>query len=146
MNLQKRFALTLALVTLLALTAAGASAEPITKATFNLPVPAYWNNTLLQPGDYTLSLDRPYTGVSLVYLRGEGTSAVFFVPAGSNESSGHSHLKLEDVAGTYVIREFDEGPLGRSYKFGVPKALRDLTLRGAAKQPATIPVLAAAGQ
>lgn len=145
MNLHKRFALTLALVTLLGLTAAGASAETITKATFTLPVQAYWNNTLLQPGDYTLSLDRANSGVELIYLRGEGITAMFFTPAGSAESSGHSSLKVDDVNGTYVIREFDEGPLGRSYRFGMSKAIRNLTLCGAATQSVTVPVSVAAG-
>ena len=143
MNLQKRFALTLTLVTLLGLAAVGASAATITKATFTLPVAAYWNNTLLQPGAYTLSLDRSTTGVELIYLRGENISATFFTPAGAGESSGHSRLRVDDVDGTYVIREFDEGPLGKSYRFGMPKALRELTLRGAATQPVTVPVSAA---
>ncbi len=145
MNLHKRFALSLALIALLGLAAAGASAQTITKATFTLPAPAYWNDTLLQPGAYTLSLDRAITGVELVYLRGEGITATFFTPAGSEESSGHSCLRVDDVNGTYVIREFDEGPLGRSYRFGVPKAVRNLTLRGAARHPVTVPVSAAAG-
>jgi hypothetical protein len=144
-NLHKRFALSLALVALLGLAAAAASAQTITKATFTLPAPAYWNNTLLQAGDYTLSLDRTNSGVEVVYLRGEGIAAAFFTPAGSEESSGHSCLRVDDVNGTYVIREFDEGPLGRSYRFGVPKAVRNLTLRGAARQPVTVPVSAAAG-
>ena len=145
MNLQKRLALSLALVTLLGLTAAGASAQTVTKVAFTLPAPAYWNSTLLQPGDYSLSLDRSIAGLELVYLRGEGVTAVFFTPAGSNESSGHSCLRLADVNGTYVIREFDEGPLGRSYRFGVPKAVRNLTLQGGARQPVTVPVSVAAG-
>jgi hypothetical protein len=139
-NLHKRFALTLALVALLGMTAVGASAATITKATFTLPVAAYWNNTLLQPGAYTLSLDRSIMGVELIYLRGEDISATFFTPAGSGQSSGHSCLRVDNVNGTYVIREFDEGPLGRSYRFGMPKAIRELTLRGAATQPITVPV------
>jgi len=144
-NLHKRFALTLALVTLLGLTAAGASAETTIKGTFTLPAQAYWNSTLLQPGDYTVSLDRSISGVELVNLRGEGIAATFITPAGSEESSGRSCLKLDDVNGTYVIRELDAGPLGRSYRFGVSKQVRNLTLRGDAMQPATIPISAAAG-
>jgi hypothetical protein len=130
---------------LLALTAAGANAQTMIKATFSLPTAAYWNNNLLQPGDYSLSLDRANTGVEIVSLRGEGFSAVFFTPAGSDDSSGHSCLKLEDVNGTYVIRQFDEGPIGRSYRFDVPKVVRNQTLRGAAAPPVTVAVSAAAG-
>jgi len=144
-NLHKRFALTLALVTLLGLTAAGASAATITKATFTLPAQAYWNSILLQPGEYTLSLDHSVSGIELVYLRGDSTNAMFMAPAGAEQSSGHSCLRLYDVNGTYVVREFDEGPLGRSYRFGVSKSVRNLTLRGSATQPVTVPVSTAAG-
>lgn len=145
MNLHKRFALTLALVTLLGLTAAGASAETITKGTFTLPAQAYWNDVLLQPGEYTLSLDRGISGVELASIRGEGVAAMLVVPAGSDEISGHSCLKVDNLNGTYVIREFDAGMIGKSYRFAVSKAVRNLTLRGAATQPVTVPVSAAAG-
>lgn len=145
MNLHKPFALSLALVTLLGLTAAGASAETITKATFSLPAQAYWVDTLLQPGEYTLSVERSVSGVSMIFLRGEDLAAIIMAPAGSDETSGHSYLKLDDVNGTYVVRELDAGSIGRAYKFGVTKAVRNLTLRGAARQPVTIPVSTVAG-
>jgi hypothetical protein len=144
MNLRKRFALSLALVAVLGLTAVAASAETVTKGTFTLPAQAYWNDTLLQPGEYTISLDRSVSGVEVVYLRGEGLVATFVVPAGATETAGRSCLKVDDVNGTYVIREFDEASIGRAYRFGVSKTVRNLTLRGAA-EPVTIPVSAAAG-
>jgi len=143
-NLHRRFALSLALVTLLGLTAAGAGAETITKATFTLPLQAYWNDTLLQPGDYSLSLERGISGVNLIFLRGEGTKAVFVTPAGAGDGSAHSCLKLDELNGTYVVRELDAGPIGRSYRFGINKAVRNLTQRSDARQ-VTVPVSAAAG-
>ncbi|MGA2575362.1 MAG: hypothetical protein ABSH24_04980 [Bryobacteraceae bacterium] len=146
MNLHKRFAaFTLALVTLLALTAVGASAQSMAKATFTLPAQAYWNSTLLQPGEYTLSLERDLSGLELVSIRGEGVAAIFVAPAGSGETSGHSCLKIDDINGTYVVRELDAGAIGRSFRFGVSKAVRSLTLRGDATQPVTVPISAAAG-
>ncbi len=145
MNLQKRFALTLALVTLAALTAAGASAQTITQATFTLPTQTYWNDVLLQPGEYTLTLDRSLAGIQLVHVRGEGATATFLTPAGSEESYGHSCFKVDEVNGSYIIREFDSGLLGRSYRFAVSKAARNHLLSGAAAQPATVPVSTAAG-
>jgi hypothetical protein len=140
MNLHKRFALTMACVTLLGLTAAAASAETITKATFTLPAQAYWNDVLLQPGDYTLSLERNLSGIELVSIRGEGVAARFVVPAGSADGSGHSYLMVDEVNGTNVIRELNAASIGRSYRFGVSKTVRNLTLRGDAAQPASIPV------
>jgi hypothetical protein len=139
-NLQKRSALTLALVALLGLTAAGASAQTITKGTFTLPAQAYWNDILLQPGEYTLSLDRGISGAELVSIRGEGFAAMLLAPAGTDESSGHSCLRLDAVNGTYVIRELDAGRLAGSFKFGVSKKASNRTLRGSATQPVTVPV------
>jgi hypothetical protein len=144
-NLHRRFALSLALVTLIGLTAAGASAQTITKATFTLPLQAYWNSTLLQPGDYSLSLERGISGVNLIFLRGgEGTKAIFVTPAGTGEVSGRSCLKIDDLNGTYVVRELDAGPVGKSYRFGIDKAVRNLTQRSDARQ-VTVPVATAAG-
>ena len=137
MNLHKRFAFTLALVAVLGLTAAAASAATVTKATFTLPAQAYWDTTLLPPGDYTLSIERSNSGVDVINLRGEGIAAMFMTPAGSAASSERPCLKVDDLNGTYVVRELDAG---RSYKFGLSKTVRSLSLRGAAPQPATIPV------
>ena len=143
MNLQKRLAFTLAAAALFGLTAVAASAATITKGTFTLPAQAYWNDNLLQPGEYSLSLDRSATGAELVTVRGEGMAAVILVQVASQASSGHSCLKADEVDGTYVIRELDAGTSTGSYQFGVSKAARNLTLRGAAGRPVTVAVAAA---
>jgi hypothetical protein len=144
MNLRKRLALTSALVTLSALTAAGAGAATLTRATFTLPAQAYWTDTLLQPGDYTLSVSSTNSGLTIFHLNGEGTAATFYAPAGSEQFSGNSRLKADDLDGTYVIRELDAGPLGKSFRFGVSKAVRNQTARG--ETPAVaIPVSTASG-
>ena len=142
MNLRKRIALTLALVTLAGLTAVGASAETQLRGTFTLPVQAYWGNTLLPAGDYSLTLIRDIGNMtpSLVYVRGEGVSATFMAPTSAEEEPTHSCLKLDDVNGTYVIRELDAGNPGKSYKFAVTKAVRNMTLRGSVATPVTVPV------
>ena len=49
MNLHKGFALSLAVVTLLGLTAVGANAETVTGGTFTLPVQAYWETPSCLP-------------------------------------------------------------------------------------------------
>lgn len=130
MNLPKPLALTLALVTLAGLTSVGASAQTITKASFSLPAQAYWNSTLLPPGEYTLSLSKSRSGVTLIALHGNGIAATFLTPAGAEQISGRSLLKVDAMNGTYVIRELHTGPLGMSYRFGVAKAVRNRTLGG----------------
>lgn len=145
MNLHKGFALSLALLTLLGLTAAGASAETVSGGSFTLPVQAYWGNSLLPAGDYTLSLDRESSGIDLVFVRGEGISAMIMAPAGAAGMSTCSCLKVDEISGAYVIREFDAGVNGRSYNFAVSKAVRKMALSGSVTRPATVPVSAAAG-
>lgn len=144
MNLQKTLALSLALGTLLVLTGAAASAETITRATFTLPEQAYWNDVLLPAGDYTVSVDATISGISTVCLRGDGVIATFIVPAGAEQFSGQSELRLDGVNGTYVVRQFDSGAIGKSFRFPVSKTVRNQTLRGAT-HPLTVPVSAAAG-
>lgn len=138
MNLHKRIALSLALGTLIAF-AAGASAATLTRATFTLPAQAYWNDTLLQPGEYTLSLSGTISGVPIIRLSGEGVSTAFFATTSSGDESGRSVLKLDEVDGTYVVREFDAAPAGRSYRFPVSKAVHSLTA-GSVNQGITVPV------
>jgi hypothetical protein len=142
-NLNKLFTLSLALVTLVGVTAAGACAETIT--TFTLPIEAYWDSTLLQPGTYTLTVNKTTSGTDMIILRGEGVAARFLVPALFERASGNSRLELDAINGVYAVREFDVHATGTSYKFNVSKAVRSLTLRGAATQPVTIAVSAASG-
>ncbi len=139
MNLNKRLALSLAIAALAALTATGASAATLTKATFTLPAQAYWNDTLLQPGEYSLSVTRDISGVPMISLRGEGIDATFFAPACTGDTVHSSALKLDEVNGTYVVREFDAAPMGRAFTFRVSKTVSNQTLRGAAGK-LTVPV------
>ena len=141
MNL-KQFALNLAPVTLLCLAAGVASAATIATGSFTLPAQTYWGNTVLPAGDYHLSLMREQSGIDYVVVRGEGKEAIVMTQAGSEESSGHGHLMLDEVGGAYVVRELDMAGRGRAYHFAVPKAVRDLTLRGSLAHPAEIPLRA----
>ncbi len=145
MNFTKPFAIAIGLITLVGLTAAGAGATTITKGAFTLPAQTYWNDTLLQPGDYTFTVDRTLSGVEMVHLRGEGVNATLMTQAGALDASGHSHLGIDEVSGTYVVREFEVSPSAKTYRFGVSKTVRNLTLRGDARQTITVPVTTAAG-
>ena len=145
MNLQKRIALSLALVTLLGLTAAGARAETVMRGTFSLPEQAYWGDTLLPAGNYTLSVAKELSGTNFISVRGEGIVATLMAPAGAGDASAGTYLKVDEINGAYVIRELDSSFLGKSYHFAVSKAVRNMTLRGSVAQPVSIPVSANAG-
>jgi hypothetical protein len=55
MNIRRQLSIGLALAGLaLGLTTVQAKAEPVLKGTFELPAAAYWGDTLLQPGQYTI--------------------------------------------------------------------------------------------
>ena len=141
MKLQRRFALSLALVTLLGFAASQASAQTGMRGTFVLPEQAYWNNTLLPAGQYTLAIQLAPVGVSIITVKGEGVSANFLAPASSDlDGSRATCLKLDSVNGAYVVRELDSRSLDRSYKFGVSKAARHMALNATAAPPVTVAV------
>lgn len=139
MTLNKRFGLSLALAALSALTAVGADAATVARGTFTLPAQAYWNNMLLQPGEYSLSIDRTISGVPTIALKGEGITATFFAPLRSGDLVRHSALKLDEINGTYVVRELDAAPLGEGYRFAVSKTVKNQMARG---ESVVIPVVA----
>jgi|SRR5579863_5060344 len=145
MNLRNRFVLIPTLVALLGLTAVGASAETQMRGNFTLPEQAYWGSTLLPAGDYSLTLVMQPVGINLVYVRGEGVTATMLAAPNGAETPVHSCLKLDDINGTYVIRELDAGNSGRSFRFAVSKHVRDLTMRGSVAKPVTVPLSANGG-
>lgn len=136
----KQFALSLALIAPLGLVAAHANAATMsTTGSFSLPEPAYWNETLLPAGDYTLSVGANPAGITVFSVKGEGITVNFLAMAVTGDTPERNELKLEDTNGTYVIREFDAGTTGESYRFGVSKTVRNLMSRKEA--PAvTVPV------
>jgi hypothetical protein len=147
MKLHKHFILTLALAaTVLGVTASHATAAEMYKGTFNMPVEAYWGGTLLHPGEYTISMEWDYAGSSLVYLRGENVHAVILTGSVNLENaSDRSRLTLEDVNGTYVVRELRAGSLGKDFRFGVSKVARRQTDRASNGAPMNVPVIAGGG-
>ncbi len=117
MKLQNHFIVTLALAaTVLGVTASRATAAQVYKGTFNLPVEAYWSSSLLQPGQYTVWLETDSARNYLLHLRGEHMHTMIL--AGSitlENTSEHNQLKLEDISGTYVVRELKAGGLGKDF-------------------------------
>ena len=138
MNLRKRFAISLSLFALAGLAATAANAQTVLRGDFTLPEQAYWCNTLLPAGGYTLSLVRQPSGINMVFVKGEGLEATFMAPSNAEEISERSVLKVDEINGTRVIRELDAGFLGKSYRFAVSKAVREMTLSGSIAKPLTV--------
>ncbi|HTT64163.1 MAG TPA: hypothetical protein VMG35_20065 [Bryobacteraceae bacterium] len=138
--------LQLTLLTLLGLTAAGASAQTALKGSFELPVQAYWNNTSLPAGEYKLSVVMESPQLSLISVRGEGVATTFLAYAGGREeTSSTSVLRLESVNGAYVIRQLDSSILRRLYKFPASKSARETALSGTASPAMVVPVSSGSG-
>ena len=133
MNTRKHLTIGLALIALaLGLTAVQAKAEPVLKGTFELPAAAYIGDTLLQPGQYSIWMsieEHDLAHVPVIHVSGEGIEKTFFAIARPEVESGRNYLEVSDIDGTYVVRAFDAGLIGKSFAFGVTKAVRSKALR-----------------
>jgi hypothetical protein len=122
-----------------------AKAEPVLKGTFELPAAAYWGDTLLQPGQYTIWMStevRDIARVPTIHLSGEGLNATFLAIARPEKESGRNVLDVVNIGGTYVIRAFDAGMLGESFGFGVSKSVKNKALRASVEPGLTVVVSA----
>ncbi|HXM42654.1 MAG TPA: hypothetical protein VN924_15485 [Bryobacteraceae bacterium] len=146
MNVRKQLTIGLALAGLaLGLTTVQANAEPVLKGTFELPAAAYWGDTLLQPGQYTIWMSmemRDIARVPTIHLSGEGINATFLAIAKPARESGRNFLDIANIDGTYVIRAFDAGTIGESFAFGVTKSVKSKALRASAEPAIALPVSA----
>src|SRR5580658_10744410 len=79
MSLRKQLTIGLALTGLaVGLTTVQANAQPVLKGTFELPTAAYFGNTLLQPGQYTIWMStevRDIARVPTIHQSGEEVTA-----------------------------------------------------------------------
>jgi hypothetical protein len=104
------------------------------KGTFNLPVETYWGGTILQPGEYTVSLETSVPGVTTLRVSGNGKIATAFVgPVEPRTFTDHGRIVLAEVGGIHALKEFDAGLLGKSFSFALPKAIH-----GKAGMPAAV--------
>jgi len=146
MNARKHLTISLALMALaLGSTATQASAQPALRGTFELPASAYWGDTLLQAGQYEIWMSTEMQNVAQIHLSGEGVTKTFLAAPHPMRKSGRTYLEVADIGGTYVVRAFDAGFLGKSLAFGVTKNVNNSALRASAKPAVAVPVSAAAG-
>ena len=149
MNIRKNMTISFALAALaLGMATTKASAQPVLKGSFELPGAAYFGDTLLQPGHYSISMstevrDLAYT--QKIRVSGEGVSKTFLAISKPTPESGRNCLKITGIDGTYVVSSFDTGVLGRSYAFGMTKSVRNKVLRASAGPSIAVPVSTAAG-
>lgn len=117
--------------TAIALFAGSALMQGAQQGTFHLPVEAHWGLTVLEPGDYSLSLPALSLGETQIVVQ-TGRKMVFEMPAITENQpySASSFLKLSSIDGEYFITEFSSGATGKMYTFTVPKAVRRQLIAG----------------
>jgi hypothetical protein len=148
MNTRKHLTISLALTALaLGLTTTQASAQEVLKGTFELPAAAYWGDTLLQPGQYSIwmSTQTRDLAVAQIHLSGERVTKTYMAISKPQGESGRNYLEIADIDGTYVVRALDAGPLGKSFTLGVTKNVRNKALRASAEPAIAVPVSTGAG-
>lgn len=149
MNIRKHLTISLTLITLaLGVTTARASAETILKGTFELPAAAYWGDTLLQPGQYSIWMSTETQDLAhppIIHLSGEGITRAFLTVARPARETGRNYLEMTEIGGTFVVRAFDAGAIGESFGFGVTKSVRNKALRASAEPAISVPVSMGAG-
>jgi hypothetical protein len=145
-KLRKHLTIGLALVGLaLGLATAPASAQSILRGTFELPTAAYFGNTLLQPGQYTIWTSteiHDIAHVPAIHLNGEGVRLTFLAVATPAKESGRNFLDVANIDGTYVIKAFDAGSIGESFAFSVTKSVKNKALRASSEAPIAVALAA----
>jgi hypothetical protein len=123
MYLQKKFRSGLFVVLAgLSISAVPLSAQQVYKATFDLPFAAHWGRTVLEPGEYTVTVEQGLA-MRLIRIQGEGGTAVTVAGPYKMEPAGeHGRLTFASVGGTYVLEQLDAGSLGQAFTFAKPKA------------------------
>ena len=125
MNLQKKLKLgLLALAIVLVASAVPANAQQIYRATFTLPFEAQWGSTVIEPGDYTITVEEAL-GQKLIRVHGAGDLAVFAGISNSEPFGDRSKLVFVSVNGLYTLKAFSAGSIGKAFMFPVPKAKGD---------------------
>jgi hypothetical protein len=103
----------------------GASQANAQRTRFRLPVEAHWGSTVLRPGSYILSAPFSLSGLRIFYLQGDaGSKIVVPTIVNNGPATGHSHLKLVKLDGTYYIQEFVSAASHTALEFHIPHANR----------------------
>jgi len=144
MTIRKHLTLGLAIAALaLGFSTVKANAQQVLKGTFELPAAVYWGNTLLQPGQYTIWMNaevHDIAHVPAVHVSGEGVQFTLLTMARPARESAQNYLEIADINGTPVVRAFDAGLLGESFRFAVTKTVKDKALRASAGPVTTVSV------
>ena len=108
-------------VALAALLGAGCMQGAV-QAHFHLPVTAHWGQAVLAPGDYKVKIMDLNSGPNQIIIQGEGKTFFAMVQNADDEALSKSNsLQLVKRDGTYFIKQYHSGYVGKTFSFNVPK-------------------------
>jgi hypothetical protein len=118
-------------ITVFALAAVCASATPasaqVVRGSFTLKQQVRWQNATLPPGDYTFEM-KSLAAPSTITVKGRHGAQFVTAIVADRDASGQSMLIVENRGGTSAIRELRLAAIGRSLRYAVPKAPREVEL------------------
>ena len=125
MNIPKklRFGLLAVAIALVAVSVP-ANAQQIYRATFTLPFEAQWGKTVMEPGEYTITVEQAL-GQKLIRLHGAGEVAVFAGISNTEPVGDNGKLTFVNVNGLYNLKSFSASAIGQAFEFPVHKARGD---------------------
>jgi hypothetical protein len=124
MNLQRKLKVgLLALAIVLVAAAVPANAQQIYKATFTLPFEAQWGKTVIEPGQYTITVEDAL-GQKLIRVNGAETTALamFANPSSPEPNGDNGKLVFVNVNGMYTLKAFSAAAIGETFFFPVHQA------------------------
>jgi len=131
----------MALAAALGLTIPAANADQVYKGTFHLPYQTYWGGSVLEAGDYTVSMDGSSERFGVLRVQGENGSATILPgPMEVHSGVGKGRLVLANVNGLYAIREFDAGAIGKSFSFPLPKTVHGVAAHGGSTETSVVTI------
>ena len=110
-----------------------ATAQASVEGKFTLPFEARWGNALLQPGDYSFSIqstDLPARVVIRREPRGGQIAMVLARGWDSSSSSDQSALTVAHRGGKVSISSLYLGKLGLTFYYSIPQPKKELLARG----------------
>jgi hypothetical protein len=104
-----------------------ASAQAAFQGSFTLSHEVRWHNATLPAGDYTFQMQSLSTPVRITV---KGPNGYQFITAlvADEKTIGQSMLILENRGNQSAVSELRLAPIGRSLRYAVPKAPKDVEL------------------
>ncbi len=146
MNSFKHMTITFMLTAIaLGIAAAPAAAQGI-EGSLYLPHSAWFGDTLLRPGHYTIAMRTPNTDrVKRIRITGEGVSKTVLATPQTITASRKASLNLLPIEGEYVMTRLDAGIVGESYQMGVTHKFKNRVLTARSQPGNEAPVLLEVG-